>query len=174
MIDQFNEQDAENMGAYFGFLLDAYKVGAASKEHCISTLTKLAALLDDGNYEEFRRLCAEGRKLGLDEGVMHFYQLRGAMDLRAAKISEASPMGEHAERVRSRIDRDVPNLTTGRSPHYIEDVADWTARMSGYIAAADDFGLLSHVESQALRNHLRWVNSTAMEWRLTHSAGHAV
>lgn len=174
MNNQLNEQDALNMGAYLGFLLDAYKLGAASKEHCIAVLTKLAALLDDGNYDEFRRLCAEGRKLGLDEGVMHFHQHWGAMGQRAVKISEASPMGEHAERVRSRIDRDVPNLTTRRSPHYIEDVDDWTARMSGYIAAADDFGLLSSAESQALRNHLRWVNSAAMEWRLTHSAGQAV
>ncbi|UXF78748.1 hypothetical protein K7573_20940 (plasmid) [Stenotrophomonas maltophilia] len=174
MNNQLTEQDALNTHAYFGFLLDAYKIGAASKEHCISVLTKLAALLDDGNYEEFRRLCAEGRKLGLDEGVMHFYQHWGAMDLRAVRISEAPPMGEHAERVRSRIDSDVPNLTTRSSPHYIEDVDDWTARMSGYIAAADDFGLLSSAESQALRGHLRLVNSTATEWRLTHSAEQAL
>lgn len=57
------DRDHENMDAFLGFLLDAYKQGELSREKAIGTLAHVIAAVDLDNYPEARSWFEQGRKL---------------------------------------------------------------------------------------------------------------
>jgi hypothetical protein len=89
MNDELDENDHINMAAYFGFLLDAHKVGALPKDKTVCLLTEVVRELDAGNYDDVRLTFEQGRKLMLDEGAAHFASLARMMQERARSTRAA-------------------------------------------------------------------------------------
>ncbi|WP_296249431.1 hypothetical protein [uncultured Stenotrophomonas sp.] len=76
---------------------------------------------------------------------------------------------EAVERICGRIKADLPNLMSPRSARYIPDLSGWSHFMSGYVAAADDLGLLSEDERRYVINQLNAANNEAGRYRAIRS-----
>ena len=57
------DQDHENLDAFLGHVLDAYKAGDLDKTKAIAGLTQMIAALDLGDYDEVRSWLEQGKKL---------------------------------------------------------------------------------------------------------------
>ncbi|GFZ68792.1 hypothetical protein PSE10B_53140 [Pseudomonas amygdali pv. eriobotryae] len=58
---ELNNGDHENMDAFLGHVLDAYKSGKITKETGVGALAHVMAALDQDNYEEARSWFRQGR-----------------------------------------------------------------------------------------------------------------
>ncbi|TPG88266.1 hypothetical protein EAH72_33460 [Pseudomonas caspiana] len=59
---ELNDRDHENMDAFLGHVLDAYKAGDITKERAIGSLAHVMTALEKGNYDEARSWFKQGRK----------------------------------------------------------------------------------------------------------------
>lgn len=58
---ELTSSDHENMDAFLGHVLDAYKAGQVTKERAVGSLAHVMAALDKGNYDEARSWFRQGR-----------------------------------------------------------------------------------------------------------------
>ena len=56
------DKDHENMDAFLGHVLDAYKSGEITKEKAVGGVAHVIAAVDKGNYDEARQWLEQGRK----------------------------------------------------------------------------------------------------------------
>ena len=57
-----NNRDHDNMDAFLGHVLDAYKSGGVTKERAVGSLAHVMTALEKGNYDEARSWFEQGRK----------------------------------------------------------------------------------------------------------------
>lgn len=61
-MSNLTNQDHNNMDAYLGYLLDAYKSGKIEKTEAIGDLAHVIAAIDQGNINEAREWFKQSRK----------------------------------------------------------------------------------------------------------------
>lgn len=59
---ELNDRDHENMDAFLGHVLDAFKAGTITKERAVGLIAHPITALDTRNYDEVRSWFEQGRK----------------------------------------------------------------------------------------------------------------
>jgi hypothetical protein len=58
---ELSNGDHENMDAFLGHVLEAYKAGEITKERAVGSLAHVMSALEKGNYDEARSWFKQGR-----------------------------------------------------------------------------------------------------------------
>ncbi|GAB0079377.1 hypothetical protein [Pseudomonas sp. PS02290] len=59
---ELTDRDHENMDAFLGHVLEAYKSGETTKDRAVGSLAHVMTALEKGNYDEARSWFQQGRK----------------------------------------------------------------------------------------------------------------